>query len=56
MKPYSPQTNKGRTVSIDDVHHKTADQPRKAQKAAGKRLKGSARQEAKRICELGEEA
>lgn len=43
MKPYSPPTNKGRTRSIDDVHHKTADQPRAAASKTAKALKHSAR-------------
>ena len=24
MKPYSPRTNKGRSVAIDDIHHKSS--------------------------------
>jgi hypothetical protein len=44
MKAYSPSTNKGRTVAIDDVHHKTADQSKKESLAASKSLKHSVRQ------------
>jgi len=25
MRPYTPDTNKGRTVARDDIHHETAD-------------------------------
>lgn len=48
MKAYSPNTNKGRTVGVDDVHHKTADQPRRAANAAAKALRHAARQDAKK--------
>ena len=48
MKPYSPQSNKGRTVSGDDVHHKTADQSKQAANAAAKSLRKAARQEGAR--------
>ena len=48
MKPYSPPTNHGRTVAGHDVHHRTADQRKKACNAAAKPLKHSARQHAKR--------
>lgn len=47
MKPYSPATNKGRTVAGDDVHHKTADQSRTAANAAAKSLRKAARQDGK---------
>lgn len=48
MKPYSPATAKGRTVGGDDVHHKTADQPKSAANAAAKALRHAARQDAKK--------
>jgi len=48
MKAYSPQTNKGRTLSGDDVHHATADQPKRAAKAAAKALRHAARQDGKK--------
>jgi hypothetical protein len=48
MKPYSPATSKGRTVAGDDVHHKTADQPKRAANASAKALRHAARQDAKR--------
>ena len=47
MKSYSPQTNKGRTVGGDDVHHKTADQPKAAANAAAKAMRKAARQAGK---------
>ena len=43
MKPYAPSTNKGRTVAADDIHHRTADLPSKARKAAAKAQRKSAR-------------
>lgn len=48
MKPLSPSSNKGRRVSGDDVHHRTADQTRAGAKTSAKMLKHSARQQAKR--------
>lgn len=47
MKVYSPETNKGRTVAIDDIHHNTADQSRHSAKFDAKRMKSAARQNAK---------
>lgn len=44
MKPYAPTTSKGRTVGGDDIHHKSADQPKRAAIAAAKRMRHSARQ------------
>lgn len=49
MKAYTPQTNKGRTIGINDIHHKTADQPKEAAKASAKAGKHSARQEGQKI-------
>lgn len=49
MKAYSPATNKGRIVDSDDVHHKTADQPKRAANAAAKALRHAARQDAKKL-------
>lgn len=48
MKVYSPNTQKGRTVGIDDVHHRTADQPKRAANVAAKALRHAARQDAKK--------
>lgn len=48
MRTYSPQTSKGRTVGVEDVHHKTADQPKAAARAAAKALRKAARQDGQR--------
>lgn len=48
MKPYTPNTDRGRTVGGDDIHHKTADQP-KAAKSSAKAMRHAARQEARRL-------
>lgn len=53
MKAYSPATNRGRTVGGDDVHHKTADQPKRAANAAAKALRHAARQAAKKQSNAG---
>lgn len=45
MKAYSPSTNKGRVVAGDDVHHKTANQPKWMAKKQAKTLKHAARQQ-----------
>jgi len=47
MKAYCPMTKKGRVVAGHDVHHKTADQPKRAANAAAKSLRHAARQEGK---------
>lgn len=44
MKPYAPRNNKGRTVGVDDIHHKTADQPKAGAVAAAKAMRHAARQ------------
>lgn len=44
MKPYSAPTDKGRTVAGEDMHHRTADQPRKAARASAKAQRKAARQ------------
>lgn len=48
MKPYTPNTAKGRTIGRDDIHHKTADISRFAAKVVAKNAKHGARQEAKK--------
>lgn len=45
MKTYSPTTAKGRKVAGDDIHHRTADQPRAAASVAAKTMKHAARQQ-----------
>ena len=49
MKPYVPDTNKGRVVARDDIHHRTADQPRKLAERSAKAARHSARQQARVI-------
>ncbi len=49
MKPYTPNTDRGRTVSGDDIHHKTADQPKAGAKSSAKVMRHAARQEARRL-------
>lgn len=47
MNLYSPPTNRGRTRSVDDVHHRTADQARGGANAAAKACRHGARQAAR---------
>lgn len=49
MKPYTPNTDRGRTIGGDDIHHKTADQPKAAAKSSSKAMRHAARQEARRL-------
>lgn len=44
MKPYSPRTNKGRSVAIDDIHHKTSVYRDRAT-ASAKAMRHAARRE-----------
>jgi hypothetical protein len=46
MKPLVPNTNKGRTVSRDDIHHRSADQPKSSCHASAKKMRHAARQKA----------
>ncbi|MYM92504.1 hypothetical protein [Duganella vulcania] len=48
MKPYTPASNIGRTIGGEDIHHRTADQPRQAAKASAKPAKHAARQQGQR--------
>lgn len=48
MKPYTRPTNAGRTVGMDDIHHKTADQPRSAARRAAKAARHGDRQAQRR--------
>lgn len=52
MKPYTPMTDGGRTTGGDDIHHKTADQPRAAAKMSAKASRHGARQAARRSIAL----
>lgn len=45
MKPYVPATNLGRTRAGDDIHHRTADQPRAAARKSAKAARHGARQD-----------
>lgn len=47
MKPYTKQDNLGRKIGGDDIHHKTADQPRRAAKMSAKAARHGARQDAR---------
>lgn len=47
MKPYAPPTNIGRTRAVDDIHHRTADQPRADAKKTAKAARHGARQAGK---------
>ena len=48
MKVYAPDTGRGRTVAVDDIHHATADQPKSAADSSAKTMRKAARQKAKR--------
>ncbi len=48
MKPYTSDDNKGRTRAGDDIHHRTADQPRAAARKSAKAARHSARQAGQR--------
>lgn len=50
MKVHSPESNVGRTVAVDDVHHRTRDETVYNAKRAAKALSHAARQEDKRMC------
>lgn len=47
MRPYTPDTDKGRTRAGDDIHHRTADQPRAAAEPVAKASRHAARQDGK---------
>lgn len=49
MKPYTPDTSKGRTVAGDDIHHRTADTTKEWRTSRAKRQKHSARQYGKKL-------
>ena len=48
MKVYTADTNKGRTVGSDDIHHRTSDTGRVYGAASAKAQRASARQKSKR--------
>lgn len=47
MHPYTRVDKKGRTIGRDDIHHGTADQPRKDAKRSAKVARHGARQHAR---------
>jgi hypothetical protein len=51
MKPYTPNTRKGRTVARDDIHHGSADVPKESRKPAAKAMRHAARQEGRKGAE-----
>ena len=48
MKPYTADTNAGRTKASDDIHHKTFDGGKANRPAAAKAQRKAARQQAKK--------
>lgn len=48
MKPYTADTNAGRTKSSDDIHHKTFDGGKLNRPAAAKAQRKAARQQGKK--------
>lgn len=48
MKPYTSDTNAGRTKVRDDIHHKTADGGRTNRAATAKAQRKAARQQGKK--------
>jgi hypothetical protein len=49
MKPYTRENSKGRRMAGDDIHHRTADMPRKQGKLVAKKARHGARQEAAKL-------
>lgn len=49
MRPYSSNTNAGRTKAGDDIHHKTADQPAAARRLSAIAQRKSARREGRQV-------
>jgi len=50
MRPYAPDTSKGRTVARDDIHHKTQDKHGNASReSSAKAMRHAARQESRRM-------
>jgi hypothetical protein len=47
VRPYTRIDKKGRTIGRDDIHHGTADQPRKDAKRSAKSARHGARQHAR---------
>ncbi|MGL6228621.1 MAG: hypothetical protein ACRC3J_05335 [Culicoidibacterales bacterium] len=51
MKVHSPESNIGRTIAVDDVHHRTRDETVYNAKRAAKALSHAARQEGRKMCQ-----
>lgn len=51
MRPYTPDTDKGRTRAGDDIHHRTADLPRGGAVSVAKAARHGARQDGKGVIE-----
>jgi len=51
MKPYTANTNAGRTKGRDDIHHRTYDGGKLNRKATAKAQRKAARQQGKAIAE-----
>lgn len=49
MKPYTENTNKGRLVSRDEIHHKTQDGGELNRKATAKTQRKAARRQGKKL-------
>lgn len=47
MRPYTPETNKGRILARDEIHKRTADGGRRAEKA--KACRKAARREGRAV-------
>lgn len=51
MRPYAPNTSKGRKVARDDIHHATQDKHgNRTREPSAKAMRHAARQEGRRIC------
>jgi hypothetical protein len=47
MKPYTPNTDRGRAKGGHDIHHRTADLPKEGANAVAKSARHAARQDGK---------
>ena len=51
MRPYTPDTDKGRTRDGDDIQHRTTDLPRRGAVVVAKAARHGARQDGKGVIE-----
>lgn len=50
MRPYAPDTTKGRKVARDDIHHRTQDKHgNRTREPSAKAMRHAARQEGRRL-------